>query len=65
MSTFDRLRHTDNFFFAVRIDGHFDYVKTRAMCKTAEGVPLVVAAAHQPEFAHSTELCGKRLGRLC
>ena len=50
MSTFDRLRHTDNFFFAVRVDGHFDYVKTRAMCKTAEGVPLVVAAAHQPEF---------------
>ena len=31
MATFDRLRHTDNFFFAVRVDGHFDYVKTRAM----------------------------------
>jgi acetolactate decarboxylase len=50
MAACDRLRHTDNFFFAVRVDGHFDYVKTRAMCKTAEGVPLAVAAAHQPEF---------------
>jgi acetolactate decarboxylase len=47
---FDRLRHSDNFFFAVRVDGDFDYVKTRAMCRTAEGVPLVVAASHQPEF---------------
>jgi acetolactate decarboxylase len=49
-SAFDRLRHTDNFFFAVRVDGHFDYVKTRAMCKTPEGVPLAVATARQPEF---------------
>jgi acetolactate decarboxylase len=48
--TFDRLRHSDNFFFAVRVDGHFDYVKTRAMCRTAEGVSLAVAAAQQPEF---------------
>jgi acetolactate decarboxylase len=47
---FDRLRHSDNVFFAVRVDGHFDYVKTRAMCKTAEGVPLALAASQQPEF---------------
>jgi acetolactate decarboxylase len=47
---FDRLRHSDNFFFAVRVDGYFDYVKTRAMCRTAEGVPLAVAASQQPEF---------------
>jgi acetolactate decarboxylase len=47
---FDGLRHADNFFFAVRVDGHFDYVKTRAMCKAAEGVPLAVAASQQPEF---------------
>ena len=61
MATFDRLRHTDNFFFAVRVDGHFDYVKTRAMCKTAEGVPLVVAAAHQPEFEYEN-LAGTLVG---
>jgi acetolactate decarboxylase len=47
---FDQLRHSDNFFFALRVDGHFDYVRTRAMCRTKEGVPLVQAAAVQPEF---------------
>jgi acetolactate decarboxylase len=47
---FDALRHSDNVFFALRVDGHFDYVHTRAMCRTKEGVPLVQAAAVQPEF---------------
>ena len=47
---FDQLRHSDNFFFALRVDGHFSYVRTRAMCRTEEGVPLVQAAAVQPEF---------------
>jgi acetolactate decarboxylase len=47
---FDALRHSDNVFFALRVDGHFDYVHTRAMCRTREGVPLVQAAAVQPEF---------------
>jgi acetolactate decarboxylase len=47
---FDALRHSDNVFFALRVDGHFDYVHARAMCKTEEGVPLVRAAAVQPEF---------------
>ena len=47
---FDRLRHTDNFFFALRVDGEFDYVLTRAMCRTEERVPLAKAAAVQPEF---------------
>jgi acetolactate decarboxylase len=46
----DELRHTDNFFFALRVDGRFEHVRTRAMCKTHEGVPLVEAAAVQPEF---------------
>jgi acetolactate decarboxylase len=49
-TAFDGLRHSDNYFFALRVDGHFDYVHTRAMCKTAEGVPLAQAAAVQPEF---------------
>jgi acetolactate decarboxylase len=47
---FDELRHSDNVFFALRVDGHFAYVHTRAMCRTREGVPLVQAAAVQPEF---------------
>jgi acetolactate decarboxylase len=49
-SRFDRLRHSDNIFYALRVDGMFDYVHTRAMCRTEEGVPLVQAAAVQPEF---------------
>jgi acetolactate decarboxylase len=49
-SRFDRLRHSDNIFYALRVDGKFDYVHTRAMCRTEEGVPLVQAAAVQPEF---------------
>jgi acetolactate decarboxylase len=51
VTQFDQLRHTDNFFFALRVEGHFSYVRTRAMCRTEEGVPLVQAAAVQPEFA--------------
>jgi acetolactate decarboxylase len=47
---FDGLRHSDNLFFALRVDGHFDHVHTRAMCRTEEGVPLIRAAAVQPEF---------------
>jgi acetolactate decarboxylase len=61
MVAFDRLRHTGNIFFAIRVDGLFDYVKTRAMCKTPEGVPLAVAAAHQPEFEFES-LAGTLVG---
>ena len=35
---FGRLRQTDNYFFALRVDGEFDYILTRAMCRTEEGV---------------------------
>jgi hypothetical protein len=35
----------------VRIDGRFAQIRTRALCKTASGVSLVDASAHQPEFA--------------
>ena len=49
-SEFDALRSSDNFFYALRIDGTFDYVHARAMRRTKEGVPLVQAAAVQPEF---------------
>jgi acetolactate decarboxylase len=49
-SRFDALRRSENVFIALRVDGHFHYVHTRAMCRTEEGVPLVQAAAVQPEF---------------
>ncbi len=46
----DRLRTSDNLFYAFRIDGTFDWVQTRAVARTSEGVPLVDATACQPEF---------------
>jgi acetolactate decarboxylase len=46
----DALRDSENAFYAIRVDGEFERLHTRAMCRTAEGVPLVEAAAHQPEF---------------
>jgi len=60
-SQFDQLRHSDNFFYALRVDGHFDSVLTRAMCRTKEGVPLVKAASVQPEFEFS-DLDGTLVG---
>jgi acetolactate decarboxylase len=49
-SQFDALRASDNFFYALRVDGTFDYLHARAMRRTKEGVPLLQAAAVQPEF---------------
>ena len=49
----DALRSSENFLIALKVDAHFDYVRTRAMCRTEEGVQLVQAAAVQPEFEFS------------
>ena len=46
----DSQRESNNVFFAVRIDGRFDALHVRAACRTAPGVPLVVAAEQQAEF---------------
>jgi acetolactate decarboxylase len=46
----DTLRETANAFFAVRIDGTFDRVKTRAVCRSDESASLIDAASHQTEF---------------
>jgi acetolactate decarboxylase len=57
----DRRRDTGNLFFAVRIDGHFAQIRTRALCKTASGVSLIDATARQPEFA-LTDVSGTAVG---
>ncbi len=57
----DSRRETGNLFFAVRIDGRFTQTRTRALCKTASGVSLVDATAHQPEFA-LTDVSGTAVG---
>jgi len=46
----DKYRDSANLFYAVRVDGHFDHVRTRAMKATLDGLPLAKAAAIQPEF---------------
>lgn len=46
----DKYRDSANLFYAVRVDGHFDCVRTRAMQATLDGLPLAQAAAVQPEF---------------
>jgi acetolactate decarboxylase len=48
LAELDKLRGSDNLFYAIRVDGQFGSMHTRAMCKTDEGVPLAVAATHQP-----------------
>jgi acetolactate decarboxylase len=50
VATCDRLRDSDNLFYAIRIDGHFPHVHTRAMRPAPGGLPLAKAAAIQPEF---------------
>ncbi len=51
-SKLDAQRDSANIFFAVRVDGLFDFVKTRVACKTAPDTKLVEAAAHQAEFEY-------------
>ncbi len=46
----DRLRDSQNVFYAIRVDGEFDAVTTRSVTRTPEGVPLVAAASQQHEF---------------
>jgi len=46
----DKMRDSNNVFYAIRVIGKFAHIHSRAMCKTAKGVPFVTAAAHQPEF---------------
>lgn len=60
-SRFDNLRHSDNVFFALEVDGKFDFVHTRAMPRVEEGVRLVQAAAVQPEFEFN-DIAGTLVG---
>ncbi len=50
---FDNMRNSSNYFYALRVTGMFDKMHLRAVCKTKEGVPLVQAAAVQPEFNYT------------
>lgn len=50
-----------NLFYAIRIDGTFDIIKTRSVPKTECYVPLVEVAAHQPVFEF-TDMTGTLAG---
>lgn len=47
---FDSLRDSENVFYALKAHGLFEYIHARAVCRTPNGVPLIQAAAVQPEF---------------
>ena len=53
LAQIDSLRDSANMFYSIRVDGHFDTMHTRAVCKAEKGVRLVNAAAVQPEFTYS------------
>ena len=46
----DRERTSENLFMAVRIDGTFDRIQTRSVCKQPEGTTLLEASEHQTVF---------------
>ena len=46
----DGRRESDNLFYALRVDGTFERMHTRAVKATSEGTGLVAAAERQPEF---------------
>lgn len=47
----DERRHTDNELFAVRVDGAFAHLDTRAVCRSTSTTPLDVAVQTQASFA--------------
>ena len=49
-ATLDRLRRSDNHFYAVRVDGSFKRVRTRSVARQREGVRLAEAAAAEHTF---------------
>jgi acetolactate decarboxylase len=57
----DRLRDSDNVFYAFRVNGYFNAVKTRVMKPVPKGIGLKKAASGQQEF-RLQELRGTLVG---
>jgi acetolactate decarboxylase len=49
---FDGMRRSDNVFSSLRVDGHFNCIRTRALCRSKPGVKLLEASKLQPEFEY-------------
>jgi acetolactate decarboxylase len=46
----DEHRKSDNIFYAIRLDGHFDHIRTRAVSPPGDHARLIDAAKAQAEF---------------
>jgi acetolactate decarboxylase len=57
----DGVRRTENLFYAVRIEGRFAHLRTRAACKAPSGESLVDATSRQAEFEF-TDVNGALVG---
>jgi acetolactate decarboxylase len=57
----DALRQSGNIFYAFRLDGHFDYVRTRVVNPPQDGAGLLDAAKAQSEFRF-TDVDGTLVG---
>jgi acetolactate decarboxylase len=57
----DRVRDSDNRFYAFRVDGVFPTLHVRAACKVPEGTPLVAATEQQREW-HLEDVRGSLVG---
>jgi acetolactate decarboxylase len=51
-AAFDGMRKSDNVFSSLRVDGYFNYIRTRALCRSKPGVKLLEASQVQPEFEY-------------
>jgi acetolactate decarboxylase len=60
-SQLDKFRRSDNVFYAIRIEGPFRSIRTRAVCPPEPGTTLLDAAKSQHEFAF-TETRGTLIG---
>ena len=57
----DPVRKSENLFYALRVDGHFEHVHTRAVNPAPPGSTLAEAARSQPEF-HFESVDGTLVG---
>jgi len=60
-ASLDRMRRSQNLFFAVRLDGTFSELHFRVACKVQSGMALTEATRHQAEF-HLAEQRGTIVG---
>lgn len=61
VAALDRLRRSQNLFFAVRLEGMLSELHLRVACKVAPGTPLAEAARRQAEF-RETDISGTLVG---